>query len=161
MRVGALCVGVVFASLPSHKVVAGMVHNASTLSPHAVTGVAWSVGGTACKHAKASGTIKGALTADGIPVTAWSGPCGDFSATLQCVLTKAGWLQSYYIQSSGHVTEGTPVKEESRVKCSYLSTRGGKFYNETVQTRCCFADAAPGPGPSGPTPAPARGLSWG
>jgi hypothetical protein len=123
-------------------------------SPSPVTGVTWSIGITACKASQASGTMSTALKNDGIPVQVFNAPCGQFTAKLFCVLTKEGFLQSYYAQSNGHTTEGTPVKETDRIKCSYLSTQTEDF-GETVRTRCCFPDATPSPSPSAPTPAPA------
>ena len=122
-------------------------------STSTVTGVTWSVGISACKDKQASGTLAQPLAANGIPETAWEGSCGTFSATLQCVLTKEGWLQTYYFQDNGHVTEGVPVKDTSAVKCSYLSTQT-EGSDESVRSKCCFPDAKPGPSKS-PTPAPA------
>ena len=118
-----------------------------------MTGVDWFLGISACKDKQASGTLAQPLAANGIPETVWSGSCGTFSATLQCVLTKEGWLQTYYFQDNGHVTEGVPVKDTSAVKCSYLSTQT-EGSDESVRSKCCFPDAKPGPSKS-PTPAPA------
>jgi hypothetical protein len=111
-----------------------------------VVGVTYTVGVRNCATGQ-SGTLPGALEADGEAMLAWRGPCGDVgTVTLLCDLNTAGQLTALYEQSAsgGHLAEGRPVKRG----CSRVS------YRHTGTSKCCFPGPTPPPTPAPPAPAP-------